>query len=746
MATDRARRARVLIALGVALGTHEAFAQAPAEPAAPDSSTDAAAPTAQPDAAPTPADAQPAPEPKPDPGVLVHGDAADALEQNTGSGARITERDLQREQPISTAEALRRVAGVNVRTEDGMGLRLNVGMRGLSPTRGRLILMQEDGVPVVVSPYGEPELYYSTPVERVQRIDVLKGHEVVMSGPQTVGGVINLYTWAPPTRQEWSLEVDYGQRGYNKQLARYGNAVDDVRYVVQISNKQGDGFRNMPFRATDFLGKVAFPTGNGGEATLKFSAYDEVSHTTYVGLTQPMFRQDPRQDTVISEDLFGFRRYELSLQHEQRLGDKTRLRTTLFAYTVNMRLYQQDFDRGRVEGVEYMRVAGPEGVDGSAIFIRQTRALRDRVYNVAGVEPQLEHRFFTGQVEHKVVVGARAMADIATRKLASGANSKSESGDLLSDDTTSILGLAAYAQDRIALRDDLLLTPAVRVEHSRSRREVRRLYEEGVASDVDLTGTSTASGVMPSLGFAWGNPSYSVFSGVHSGYSPPRVSQAITPTGQDAGLSAERSMNYELGTRLRPVRWLRTELTGFLTQFDNQLISNNTLSGSAAEFKNGGRTQHIGGELTAIARLTRRMGLPLDIDVSGQYTYSRSTFVTGLNDGRFVPYSPEHQFSVTVDAEHTSGLGGQASLSYVGKQFADEQNTVEPDISGRAGLIPAFKVLDLGARYHYKPEHIELMLTVKNALDDVYLASRLPNGIFTAGFRQAMVGLKWFGP
>ncbi|MFO0662137.1 MAG: TonB-dependent receptor [Polyangiaceae bacterium] len=124
-------------------------------------------------------------------------------------------------------------------------------------------------------------------------------------------------------------------------------------------------------------------------------------------------------------------------------------------------------------------------------------------------------------------------------------------------------------------------------------------------------------------------------------------------------------------------------------------------------------------------------------------TPTPTTFVGGLNDGRFVPYAPENTASLTADVDHESGFGGQVSWSFIDKQYADEFNTVAPDISGRTGLIPSYNVLDAVARYSYKPWGLTSTLTVKNALDQVYMSSRLPNGIFTAGFRQINLGLRW---
>ena len=91
--------------------------------------------------------------------VRVKGDRADTLVRASGSGSHISETQIKRAQPSSTSEVLRRVPGLVVRQEDASGLRLNLGVRGLSPTRSRLVLVEEDGVPLVVSPYGEPELY-----------------------------------------------------------------------------------------------------------------------------------------------------------------------------------------------------------------------------------------------------------------------------------------------------------------------------------------------------------------------------------------------------------------------------------------------------------------------------------------------------------------------------------------------------------------------------------------------------------
>src|SRR6478752_5491063 len=167
--------------------------------------------------------------------VTVRGNKADALKRASGSGTTIGQREIKNAQPESTGELLRRVPGLQLRTEDPMGLRLNLGVRGLSPTRSRLILMEEDGVPVVVSPYGEPELYYTPIVERIERLDVIKGSDVLRYGPQTVGAVIQLHTFEPTVKPAWYIASQVGSpNSYGALQARYSGTSGEIGYVAQV--------------------------------------------------------------------------------------------------------------------------------------------------------------------------------------------------------------------------------------------------------------------------------------------------------------------------------------------------------------------------------------------------------------------------------------------------------------------------------------------------------------------------------
>ncbi len=677
--------------------------------------------------------------------VSVFGRRDDALQKIPGSGTLVGAKEIRRAQPNDAGELLRRVPGLHVRPEEGMGMRLNLGMRGLDPTRSRQVLVLEDGMPVSINPYGEPDLYYSVPVDRIRAIEVVKGSGSILFGPQTIGGVVNFVTVTPPDKPEWTLDAQYGQRNYLKLFGLYGGSAADgaARYVVQLSRRQGDGIRGFEFGTTDFLGKVAIATSDKSDATVKVAVYDEFSRSTYVGLSQSMFELDPRRPTIAPHDSFYVRRYDASITHEYRASEATRIRTFVYGYITNRAWRRQDYDREELPGMAYERIVGDRSTPGGAVYFRDTATTRDRKYEVLGIEPRLEHRFFTGKVRHTLTTGVRLHAETAERLQYLDEFATSNAGALQSEEFHRTYAFAAYVQDRLAFRDDLLVTPGVRVETMDSLRHVRRTNQGGPPRDVWIRGESANTAIMPGIGMVGGTPKLNVFGGVHVGYSPPRVTAAIATNGADAGLDAEQSTNFELGVRLAKPQWLRAELTGFVMNFRNQIVTGSLASGQQSELVNGGQTLHGGAESSVSLGIGQAFKLPLTLDLAVRYTFSKATYRSGPFDGNRLPYAPLHTASLSLNAEHKIGLGGEIAWTYVSDQFADENNTIAVDPTGRLGLLPAYNVVDVNVRYRHAKTGLGALVTVKNALDQVFVATRLPDGIHTGGFRQVNFGLRW---
>ena len=67
--------------------------------------------------------------------------APDQATRLPGSVTVIDQAELENSRVFSVAEALRKAPGVQVRDEEGFGLRPNIGMRGLNPTRSTKVLL-----------------------------------------------------------------------------------------------------------------------------------------------------------------------------------------------------------------------------------------------------------------------------------------------------------------------------------------------------------------------------------------------------------------------------------------------------------------------------------------------------------------------------------------------------------------------------------------------------------------------------
>jgi len=674
--------------------------------------------------------------------VRVIGDKADSLQKVPGSGTVVTRQEIQRADPYNMAEMLRRVPGVQVREEFGGGQRLDISVRGLEAGRSRRVLVLEDGVPISLNPYAEPDLYYAPPVERMRGIEVVKGSGSILFGPQTIGGVVNFLTLAPEDRQRAAVDFEGGNLGYMRGLAMYGDSFHGVRHVTQVLYRRGNGIRDEAFEQTDIFSKVAFDTSDHGEATLKLGFHDDSADSDDVGLTRQMYKDTPDRPTLAPYGHLHLRRYDVSFIHEERISDDVKLRTLAYAYDTNRIWRRQDYQRVPIPGTPYDRIVGDPTLPYGAIYFEKTDTILDRDYQVAGIEPRVEARTTTGSVGHTFDFGARLLSETAHYQQRAGSSPISYSGSLEAEEKHRTLAVAGYVQDRLAFRDDLLVTPGLRLEHAEFHRAILRQNQGAGAQDVNIEGDTSASGVIPGVGMIYGTRKAHVFGGLHVGWAAPRVTSSISPKGTPAQVSAERSINYEIGTRVTPTKWLHAETTGFLSDFQNQVVLNTSQDLGATE-TDAGNTRHFGVEGGTTLGIGRLFGWPTLVDVGARYTFARAVFVGGPYGGNLLPYAPLHNFNANFDVEHRSGLGGQVAYAFTSSQFSDSQNTIAEDATGRVGILPAHHIVDATAHWHQRATGLTFRLTVKNALNDLYIIARRPEGIFAAGFRQVMFGVRW---
>src|SRR6202008_1412584 len=83
-----------------------------------------------------------------------------------------------------------KVAGINIFENDGAGIQLGIGGRGLNPNRVSNFNTRQSGYDISADALGYPESYYTPATEALDRIEVIRGAASLQYGTQ-FGGFIN---------------------------------------------------------------------------------------------------------------------------------------------------------------------------------------------------------------------------------------------------------------------------------------------------------------------------------------------------------------------------------------------------------------------------------------------------------------------------------------------------------------------------------------------------------------------------
>ncbi|MBA2380159.1 MAG: TonB-dependent receptor [Blastocatellia bacterium] len=678
--------------------------------------------------------------------VDVIGTDRDAIAEIPGSVAVVSANELRSSNPIDANEVLRRVTGVHVREDSGpVSLRLNMGIRGLNPDRSRQILVLEDGIPLSLAPYGEPELYYSPPIDRMQRVEILKGSGSILYGPQTIGGVVNFVTPDPPERPTGTFQLTGGERDYLNLLTSYGGKIGKFGGYGSLLRKQGNGFRSFDFGVTDFTSKFNYTFSDRHIIGAKLSLFDETSNSTYLGLTQAEFERDPTQNPV-PDDRLDVQRYLGSVNYQFIPNETTLINTTAYAYHTKRNWRRQDFDRAPVAGRAYLGVFGDEDVPGGAVFLRDSSGNRNRDFNIIGIESRLAKEYSLGGNRSTFTGGVSYVFEEAYDAYVVGETATSSDGILRDAETRPAHGASVFAQNRFTIGRKFTITPGIRFENYSYERRITRARVGGIPTDVDVRGKDSVSAWIPGVGVAYQPVAqFTIFAGVHRGFAPPRVKDAVNSTGTPVELDAEFSWNYEAGARYAAHNGFNAEATFYTLQFENQIIPASQSGGATSTLINAGKTLHQGFELQAGFDFGKLLEIGHRLTTDLRYSnLAIARFENGIYDSNRLPYAPEDLFSFIAGYRHPNGFGGQYDVTFVGRQFADNNETVAPNANGEIGLIPSYTLHNVSFDYErtFEKFSISPFVTVKNLTNRVYISSRAPQGIQPGLFRQANVGIR----
>ncbi|WP_225442103.1 MULTISPECIES: TonB-dependent receptor family protein [Shewanella] len=688
-----------------------------------------------------------------------------SLNKTTGSATLIDELALEQFKFDDINRVLYSVPGVNIREEDGYGLRPNIGFRGATPERSKKINIMEDGVLIGPAPYSAASAYYFPMTSKMTSIEVFKGPAAIKYGPNTVAGSLNMVTRAVPQSSEGLVDVSVGSDGLAKAHAYYGDTIDNFGFLIEGVHMQADGFKELDgggdtgFEKNDLMAKLRYDLD--GETVnqvfeLKLAYANETSDETYLGLSDDDFAANPNRRYVASQlDNMDWTHTQFQFNHY----------VTNDHFELTTRVYRNDFERAwyKVNGFKgglvnrslqeiladpdkdetnqrfYQILTGQQ--DSVAEYEKMTLGNNDRTYFTQGIQSDLNWNMDLLGYNNHFEVGARFHQDQIERDhttddyfmqnaqlVSDGVATKASTTDRESTDAISI-----YLQDTISI-NALDITAGVRGEFIDAEYQNRA---PGAEQDYLKKETSIW---LPSLSLFYAlSDEAGLLFGVHEGFLP-------TSPKQDPSIETESSVNYELGGRYNDGNF-NLELIGFFNDISNLKEGcqfSSCGSDDDTEF-NGGEVDVIGLELTSGYDFTLTDNL--DFPVSVSYTYTESEFKTSFESGfdmwgdieagDELPYLPENQISVNLGL-----VSNQWDVNMIVRYIGEMLEASGDGVVLSGSKTEALTVVDMSASYNFN-EYGLVYVKADNVFDTQEIVSRRPYGARPSKPQQFQIGYQY---
>jgi Fe(3+) dicitrate transport protein len=662
----------------------------------------------------------------------------------TPSSATIIEQEeLETSHVFTTNEALRKASGVVVRDEEGFGMRPNIGIRGLNPTRSTKVLLLEDGIPVTYAPYGANESYYHPAIDRFSSIEVLKGANQIKFGPLTAGGVINYITPNAPQEFKGHVSITGGNRDYlNTKINVGGNGV-----LFDYTHKQGDGARdNTHSNIEDVNFKITKAVNDNHAITLRANWFTEDSQVSYSGITQREYNNFGGEYNPFNHDDFETSRYGLSATHDWQINSNAILTTNLYYSYFDRDWWRQSSTSSAIATGTGANAGGATTLACDAVRTARNNGLvtnadtclgnegRLRTYDTYGFEPRLTISHAWGELE----IGAKAHFEEQNRKQINGFSPTARTGTMTEKNKRETDAYSGFISNRFDI-GQFSITPAVRYEHVKNER-TNRLS--------GASGNDTLDEWIPGISVAY-NPieRLTVFAGVHEGFAPPRTEDLISGTGGSVDVDAEKSTNWELGFRAKPITGLDIEATAFYNDFDNLIAVGSVASGNIANAAQG-KAIFAGLELAGkydfdngfYSRLAYTW-LPVAEQDDPFRQANNNALIAGSAKGNRQPYAPKNTLTAALGYK-MNNWNVQLEAVHVGKQYADFAETESPTLDGQRGEIASYTIYNAAINYTLPTYKTTLFLVGKNIFDKDYIVDRT-RGILTGTPALIQIGARY---
>ncbi|WP_351000493.1 TonB-dependent siderophore receptor [Shewanella sp. TB7-MNA-CIBAN-0143] len=637
--------------------------------------------------------------------LLGNSEVAD-LKTYTGNRSIITSDQIERTAARSIDTALQQVPGIKIKDETGTGVLPNISVRGLDSSRSGYAQLLLDGIPMTLAPYGHTgQSLFPATLFMIDRIDVARGGASIQYGPNNVGGVINLISKSIPT--DWETSVNermtfFGDSNtlFDTNISTGGAVNEDFSMRFDGNITKGESFREHS--ETDIKNLMLktlwnIDGQNSLDATLQY--YDAFSELPGA-LNTPAYEAD-REQSLRPNDEFNANTKRVSLKYSHVLDDSKVIDYGEIDLRVfgnkSSRNFQWDFYDSSKDTDGNLGTSWSDTTQ-DATHLRNS----PRDFTVFGIEPTAS-LLIDGDISQHIIAGARYINEDISYQL-NHIEKSTQTATRPRDWQMDTNAMAYYVSNKVGFFDDTLsVTPGIRYE------DVRMTFTNvGQDYSQDNHVTEWLPGI--TLGYEFSS-NWFAYTNAQRSLRTPQISQ-LWP--KDQTLESELSWNYEAGVRFTPTERSNLSIAAYRIDFENKI----EYDGDVSLFVNIGQTRNQGIELEGTYS---PMSLP-DLVLTGAYNYLDTEQLDGEFAGNELAYVSKHQLSASaLYSIKDVDLGLMAF--YYSKSFADLANTVEENVSGTSGEVPAYTVVNfnIGTEFFKQDNHgLKVGLSVNNLFDNEY--------------------------
>jgi Fe(3+) dicitrate transport protein len=623
-----------------------------------------------------------------------------------------------------------RVAGLNIWENDGAGLQLSIGGRGLDPNRSSNFNVRQNGYDISADALGYPESYYTPPIEAVGRIQIVRGAASLQYGTQ-FGGLINFVMKKPVNDRKLELTArqSVGSFGFYNAFTSASGTVGKLSYYTYFQYKTGNGWRaNSDFDSYNYYADIDYKLTEKSTVGIDFTHMGYLAHQPG-GLTDAMFATDPRQ-TNRERNWFkvNWNLWAAHFDHKFNTLNEFNLRVFgLSAYR-----YSVGFRPNRVASID----------DNSE------RDLIKGDFNNFGAEARYLKRYFIKDKLSVFLAGIRyyhgsnhSIQGLGSRGKDADFTFLNQDEGIANDYVFPNNNASLLAENIFYVSDKFSVTPGVRFEyiHTKADGFYGTILFDLAGNIISATRTNEVRNngrqfVLAGVGLSYKpTNSLDIYGNISQNYRSITFSDMRTANPSsviDPNMKDERGYSIDLGIRTHQTTLYNFDISGFFLNYNNRIGEVQFYDESNRVLRrrgNIGQAIIVGLESYAEADVLK-LAQPKAESWSG-VVFANVAFIHSTYKKSELPGIKGKQVEFVPNVNLKSGLRlayknlkASFQYTYLSDQYSEATNAVDGGVSAVVGLIPAYNIMDVSASYQFK--RFKLEGSLNNLANRMYFTRR----------------------